>query len=498
MAMVKRVFLGGCLLLLGFSFAYAQKFETLPFLQHTVSVLASDSLQGRAAGSPHGEKAARFIYHHLQQQNADFLFPGGFQEFHIKGNLSPTNKNKLYFRNEPFSLYQDYLPFQRSINTAVEAQISFVGFGVSTARHDDYKNIDVEGKWVLLFRGTPSYITTNIKLKNKIIHAAQKGAAGILVTTPDTPEFQDDWLALQTNQSLPFSLFFSDYSDLNVPILQISTELADCIVAEHHSNVSDLSKLLHEYDTVINFLTTDNLYAESDIRKEELTLRNIAVVLTGTDPKLEKEYIVVGAHYDHLGINSDYQGQYPNGTIFHGADDNASGVATVMEVFKRLQTEPRNKRSVLFLFFDGEENGLLGSEYFVNHLPETIPLSAIKAMVNLDMVGRYDNELQILMSQSSDKGKEYIEKLATRTSLHISTPERSYFATYSDHYPFYKKGIPVVFFFTGTHPDYHKPSDTANKINYNAMKSIAELVEDLVLDLCNDKSNLRFKKLPDL
>lgn len=498
MPVVKHIFFIWWLLISGAYVTHAQESETLSSLKQIVSILASDSLEGRAAGSHGGEKAAHFLFHQLQQQNSTFLFPSGFQIFQVKGNLFPTEKNSLRFQGEEFSLYKDYLPFQRSINTAIKAPVCFVGFGVSSAQHNDYSNIDVCNKWVLLFRGSPSYVAEDLKLKNKIALAARRGAAGVLVTTPNTAEFQEDWIAMQLGQNLPFSLFFANYADLRVPILQISTRLADCILQHHQTDVRTLSHTLYHHDTVINFTVSDSLYAESDVQNEKLTLRNIAVVLPGTNKKLKEEYIVAGAHYDHLGTASGNQKEYGKGDIFHGADDNASGVAAVFELFRRLKLKNKNKRSILFLFFDGEENGLQGSDYFINHLPENISLSNIKAMVNLDMVGRYENELQVLMTRSSEDGYKRIQKLIPHSHCNLSTPEKGNFIANSDHYPFYKQGIPVFFFFTKTHADYHKPGDSADKINYPALESIVYLVERFVLDLCNDKKAPRFQKLPDL
>ena len=213
----------------------------------------------------------------------------------------------------------------------------------------------------------------------------------------------------------------------------------------------------------------------TDIVRTRKTVKNVVAGITGSDPALQNEWVIVGAHYDHLGLG-DRNSLAPSqiGQIHHGADDNASGTAGVLEL-SRLAAMNKNewKRSVLFITFAGEETGLLGSSYFANH--PTIPLKNTMAMLNMDMIGRLNNDrLFIGGVGTSPSFRSWLEELNNSVHLHLDYSDSGYGA--SDHMSFNAKKLPVLFFFSGLHTDYHKPTDTSDKINAKGAVRVLSLV----------------------
>ena len=232
------------------------------------------------------------------------------------------------------------------------------------------------------------------------------------------------------------------------------------------------------------------VYKDRKNKKNKVLTYNIIATLPGTDDKLKDEYVVIGGHYDSVSNKLD--------KIHNGADDNASGTSMVLELFEKFAASNTNKRTLVFIAFGGEELGLLGSKYFVNN--PTIDLQKVQLMVNLDMVGRLDNEknLQLggtLTAVNFDKKLEpFLNQVENRwqNNLNITELGKGIFKR-SDHYSFYLKDIPVLFFFTGLHEDYHGPTDDSNKINYQGMKVISDLVHLIMEEFANTPEKLVFQ-----
>ena len=256
-------------------------------------------------------------------------------------------------------------------------------------------------------------------------------------------------------------------------------------------------------DYIVNHFTTAGLptkrvvevqehyvYKDRKNKKNKVLTYNIIATLPGTDDKLKDEYVVIGGHYDSVSNKLD--------KIHNGADDNASGTSMVLELFEKFAASNTNKRTLIFMAFGGEELGLLGSKYFVNN--PTIDLQKVQLMVNLDMVGRLDNEknLQLggtLTAVNFDKKLEpFLNQMENRwqNNLNITELGKGIFKR-SDHYSFYLKDIPVLFFFTGLHEDYHGPTDDSNKINYQGMKVISDLVHPIMEEFANTPEKLVFQ-----
>jgi hypothetical protein len=216
----------------------------------------------------------------------------------------------------------------------------------------------------------------------------------------------------------------------------------------------------------------------TDLVRTEAPAYNVVGMLEGSDPLLKKSVIIIGAHYDHLGRGGEGSLAPRSGEIHYGADDNASGTAGVLELARLFSTQtPRPKRTIVFMAFGGEEEGLLGSNYYVNH--PLLPLANTVAMINMDMIGRMKDSKLIIGGVGS--AKEWRDLMAAEKAFQLTLNEDGFGP--SDHSSFYAKQIPVLFFWTGTHNDYHKPSDTFEKINYDDEARILALVARIVKQL---------------
>jgi aminopeptidase YwaD len=431
-------------------------------LKEHIYYLASDKLSGRNTGSK-GEKRS---YDYLSEQYKKMgLLPKGesgfLQPFSFTYGKKMSGKNQLMLNGEALQLDEDFYPLNFSANGKVKGKIVDVGFGIvaPSIGYDSYQNLsNLKGNIYLIECSTPEGDSPHSKyspfadIKTRIQQAKSKGAIAVIFTNT-TQDAEDLKANLEINSAT---------EEIPVIFLKAST----------------LKKYRHaEFNTAS--ITTN-------LEKIALTGHNIAAFIDNGAPLT----VVIGAHYDHLGYgeygNSLYRGE-PG--IHNGADDNASGTAAVVELARHFQHNGiKENNNYLFLNFSGEELGLIGSKYWLEHA--TIDTSKINFMVNMDMIGRYD----------ADKGME-ISGLGTSPDAFnfirtISYDELKFKLSESgtgptDHASFYYANIPVLNFFTGTHEDYHKPSDDADKINYPAEASIIQLIETIVIQL-DDNGQLPF------
>jgi len=259
--------------------------------------------------------------------------------------------------------------------------------------------------------------------------------------------------------------------------------------------IEDLEKKLNEQRKAGSFTTGVNVSGQSDVKQTTVATRNVVMVIPGSDKVLKNQYVVIGAHFDHLGMGGLGSGSRVPDTIavHHGADDNASGVGMMLELAEELAKSPdKHKRSVAFISFSGEEEGLLGSKYFV-HNP-AFNLNQLNAMVNLDMVGRLTDSTKVQIGGvgTADQFRQMIRTSFDTTAMKLSLTEEGYGP--SDHASFYGKNIPVLFVTSGAHLDYHTPADTWDKINYAGMEKISESAFRIISDLANMDTKLIFKE----
>lgn len=462
-------------------------------IKEHISFLASDKLKGRDSGTEELFGAAVYISDEFKNYGLEPLFKDGFlQEFPFVKTIELTDKNSLSFstnRSEvELKLREDYITLPFSGNTDVNGSLVFAGFGISASdlNYDDYSGIDVKNKIVIVFRNTPepavahSGFDAHSPLRKKSSVARDKGAAGIIFINPyDSNKTSDDLVEFSFDRGGAMS----DFSVQSVKRIFIEE-----LLHNEGINLKDVYNKILESKKPSSFeLKNSSAKISTEVKEVEAVSWNVAGYLEGKDPELKNELIIIGAHFDHLGMGGEgslYRGDEPQ--IHNGADDNASGTTGVLELAEKFASRKNNlKRSIIFITFSGEELGLLGSNYFVNNLP--FPVEDAITMVNMDMIGRLkDSSLIVYGTGTSSDWKDILNNY-NKYGFKLTFNDEGFGP--SDHSSFYGKKIPVLFFFTGTHEDYHKPSDDTEKINFTGEKDILNYVYDIVTAI--DKNPIR-------
>jgi hypothetical protein len=460
--------------------------DSRTYIEH-VKYLASPELRGRGTGMPELDKAAHYI---ARQFKASGLQPvdgkGYFQEFLVTTNaeLGKHNRLRTHLGDQADSLEfkQDFIPFNFSSSGKVSAGVVFAGYGI-TAReynYDDYAGLDVKDKIVVVLRHEPQetdeksvfagrVYTEHSQFSSKASNAKAHGARAVLLVN-DVANHPGESDALETfgrtagpaNAGIPFAQVRSDF-------VQKWTSAAG----------KDITEIQREIDKDLkprSFALPESLRIELDIdlERQVKTVRNVLGYLPGeTD-----EYVVIGAHYDHLGLGEQFS-MAPSmaGTPHPGADDNASGTAGVIELARLFAAGPKHNRGLLFITFAGEELGLLGSSYYVNN--PKLPLNKAVAMINMDMVGRVrEGKVYVGGSGTGTTFKSLLDELGAKSGLTLDFSEVAGYGS-SDHTSFTTRQVPVLFFFSGLHSDYHKPSDTWDKIDGAQTAVLLQFVADV-------------------
>lgn len=464
-----------------------------------LSFLASDELKGRGTGTPENDRAAEYIAKYFSTIG---LTPKGssgyFQKFKVTTDLELLKNNSLIVNvnNETiqFELKKDFQPTGFSANGTIEGDLVFAGYGIEAEDlgYNDYADIDVKDKIVLIMRYSPDGEKPDTKFgfkvqsNFKVTIAKSKGAKGvILFTGPNTLE-NDKLIS-----------FIPDPSAMNagIPVVSISTNKAIEIFEKAGRNLLEIQKQMDTTQQSKSF-AFENARVKLQVELKPIVkeTRNVIALLEGNDPVLKDEVVVVGAHYDHLGMGGRGSlASTKEPQIHNGADDNASGTSGLLELAEFFASKKSElKRSILFIAFSGEELGLLGSKFFVEN--PTIPLDKIVAMINMDMIGRLtENKLTIYGTGTSPRWKQLLNRLNSDSTFKYNFIDGGFGP--SDHSSFYGKNIPVLFFFTGTHQDYHKPSDDFDKINYKGMESILNLVSNVLTDITTTPDKIEFTKV---
>ncbi len=495
--------LGVMLLLAGVSSWAAEEDAIEARLRKDVTFLASPECEGRGVETQGINKAAAYIAAEFEKVGLKHA-PGlkdYFQHFTIKGGAAkleePNAVRLLGPQNQETDLEinKTFRPLGMSgAGKLTKTPIVFAGYGVAIkeADYDDFKGIDVAGKVVLVIRKSPSFqnakidgdkLTAYQSLQTKIANAElHKAAALIIVNDQDTAKNDDPLMDFAYTATSPTSA--------KVPALHVKRSVVDALLqATLNKKLEDLEKAIDKEGKPQSTLLKDAAASmEISIKRQTLNVKNVIGVLEGKGP-LAQETVVIGAHYDHLGFGGF--GSLAKGlkqpAIHHGADDNGSGTTTLLELARRFAGQKnREGRRLVFMAFSGEERGLLGSDHYCRN--PLIPLADTAAMVNLDMVGRLraDDKTKkdklIVYGTGTAKGFDsLIESLNENYNFQMQKVPGGMGP--SDHASFYQRKIPVFFFFTGDHPDYHRPSDTADKINVAGMRKIADLVADLTTHL---------------
>ncbi len=479
--------------------------------RETVPFLASDALAGRLPGSPGIQRAGDFLAAELSRIGLKPL-PGQadyFQPFDMAqaSTLSPATEFLVNGQGELPD--RDFEPMGLSAEGAFHGPVIFAGFGITTdptepVQYDDYAGLDVRGKVVLAMMKEPAVAqldahgkpaidndhnpimlsrllgnhegwSNNAMWVSKARNAARHGAAALLLVAPLTdggpdvvPRYDGDSKHLAA-----------------IPVIRITRRMANVILSM--GGTADLKSQQDAIDTSFQPRSGDLKDIEVSgavaVQHKHIPVRNVIAYLPGAGSHAD-EWVVVGAHYDHLGLGQlGHTAGRPTSGVWHGADDNASGTAAVLALADRLKHSKPLPRSVLFIFFTAEEEGLVGSDHFVKN--PLIPMEKIVAMLNLDMVGRLKNESLAIGGGGTAAIFDSMVASAIRGTNLTTTfalPEdggRGGLGP-SDHMSFAERKIPVLFLFTGMHADYHRPTDTADKINYEGIDEVVGVSQRIV------------------
>lgn len=465
-------------------------------MQH-VKYLASDGLQGRKSGEAGNREAARYIADRFKEYG---LLPSGdsatyFQEFSFVSStrVGPENKFEIRIGDEVIVLKpnSDYKPLSSSLDTSLTTNIVFAGFGISapeSLKYDDYKGVDLKGKLALILRGSPDTSVADkfyqqSGLMAKLFNARDKGAAGIIFITGMPGGKGDNFGAFEDPRA----------GNTGMPVLSLRWEVAEKLLEKSGNNLagvkagieSDLSPRSFELAGYSVNLTTQ-------IEKIRARTSNVVGFIPGADTLLKDEVVLLGAHFDHLGMGGEGSGSLTPDTVapHNGADDNASGTAGLLELAQYFGTRKATKRSLIFVAFTGEELGILGSDYYVRH--PFMPLEKSVTMVNMDMIGRMKDSILVIEGMGTSPEFEALVKSENLDSLSLKLKPDGFGP--SDQASFYKKDLPVLFFFTNLHSDYHKPSDTWDKLNYSGEQKVVEMAKRVVARLANQEKRPAFTK----
>jgi hypothetical protein len=482
-------------------------------MRKDITYLASDQCEGRGVATPGIGLAADYIAAEFKKAG---LKPGGpdgsyFQPFTMAGGTLDAPP-RLVLRGPLGQQIElragaDYEALGMAYSgTITGAPLVFAGYGATAPQevgYDDYKDLDVAGKVVLVLRNTPR--TDNkfaaiggdrrkmATLTEKLQNAEKRGAAGVIFVN-------DRSLIGDGDDLMTFTYTAPGQAPAKLPAVHIRRAVADrllqsslgCTLLEREQDIDrDLKPRSAE-------LSGWTVSLELHIGRT-LHVKNIVGFLEGSGP-LAQETVVIGAHYDHLGYGGP--GSLANlkkPAIHHGADDNGSGSTSVMELARHFAQMPKRAgRRLVFIAFSGEESGLLGSVYYCKE--PVFPLADTVAMVNLDMVGRLradkqtkKDKLEIWGTGTAKTFNGLIDEVNKKYDFQLKKVEGGFGP--SDHASFYAKQVPVFFFFTSDHEDYHRPSDTSDKINVPGMEKVVELTEDLVTELATVPERPKYVKL---
>jgi hypothetical protein len=456
--------------------------------------LSSVALEGRKSGGKGDSLAALYIREQLRESGVDLLFSEGFQPFSLVAGVSLGDVNLLSYNDRKFEVITDFLPYSFSSVNAFSGEVAFAGYGFDiqsdSLKWNDFEELDVQGRWILILKGDPEISESESKfvpfsdVRTKVLTAIDHGASGIILT--GGPAFSEkDQLE---------NLFYDKNSSIyKIPVIQISRAAADQILATENTSVALLEKTLNETRKPSSFRIRGTISGQAGIVQKIVQSNNIAGIVPGNDPLLRNEFVVVGAHYDHLGYGGPGSGSRATDTlvVHPGADDNASGVAAILELARRFSKEKNNRRSLVFVAFGAEETGLIGSRAFVEDSP--VDLSKVTTMLNFDMVGRLDSlthSLSIGGTGTSAEAEEILSRMNKEFSLAFSVEGTGP----SDHASFYMKDVPVLFFSTGSHQEYHTPGDNAERINYQGIDHVIDYAYSVISEIAGRDHPLTFRE----
>jgi hypothetical protein len=484
-------------------------------VKKTMDLLAGPEMEGRRAGSRGAKRAAEFIAKSFEEAGLTGLGKEGsfFVPFQTNAIVAKDEECRMAVtrgtEKADLKLGEDFLPVIGSGGGEASGEPVFVGYGIKAPEfgYDDFAGAQVKGKIAVCIWHEPRHgedgkafdgkeITRHSSMRSKAKAAAEAGAVALLIA-PDPLNTKDEG---PLGQQLPWAVgieglraALGDYRP-TIPIATVSVAVAEKVLVKKLKDLQsaiDKAVVAKPLPPVKGVLVT----VAAATKTERIEMFNVAGILRGTDPELAKEAVVIGCHYDHEGTDD-------SGAVFAGADDNASGTTALVTVARGFGAgKVATRRSLVFAAFSAEERGLVGSEAFAKDCP--VPLADVVAMLQMDMVGRArEGRLHLLGTGYSKDLAEALKKAATLRPVNLkldwdeSDNLTRQFWERSDQYSFAKRDVPAVFFFTGEHPDYHKPLDTPEKIEIKALAEVAKLAFNFAHVLANQDARPGPSKYP--
>ena len=491
-----------------------------------LTVLASDEYEGRETGEAGQKKAAKYISNHFSSLGippysdsiqVDSLvyyqvFPLVIQS-PFGATISVSNKKFVFI--DDFFFFSGFEDFTEQINELV-----LLGYGIESENYNDYTNMDVKDKWVMILSGEPvdkkgnSLVSGNENLsewstnwRKKKNWAKEKGAKGIFIVSLDYEDNLNTYRHYIEKSSVKLNSVNKDEKDKDkrIPRFYLTIEMANKILESSSKEVTveTIVKRTSKKGKPFTETISPNLEVKVEREKDYIESENVLGYIEGTDKK--EEVIIITAHYDHLGVSGE--------EIYNGADDDGSGTVALLELaeaFAKAKDDGHGaRRSILIMPVAGEEKGLLGSKYYTEN--PVYPLINTVANLNIDMIGRIDsihegnpNYVYLIGADRLSKELHEISERANQDYVNIELdyrynkeddPNRFYYR--SDHYNFAKKNIPVIFYFNGVHEDYHQPTDTIDKIDFDKMEKITRLVYFTAWELANMENRIEVTVVKD-
>lgn len=488
-------------------------------LRSNLYFLASDEMQGRNINTLSNKITSHYLAHRFELMGLRpvAIEDGYFQYFDlVQSELSDANRLEIHLQDSTLPttalLHEDFYPCRLSPSRQVTAPLVFVGYGITAPEkgYDDYQGVDVRGKMVLLMTHEPGeenadspfdglVISDYGRELHKILNAQERGAVGAIIVKdpvnhsgPENfeKEARSTWPE-QVSQSRPTLQVWAD--QVQIPAVHASRKIAAALLQPTHASLEEIqTRIDRDYRPHGFPVTGVRATLETAVIRNETRVRNVLAYLPGSDPALKSEVVILGAHFDHVGVR--------DGEVYPGADDDGSGTAGLLEIAEAFTLNPSlPRRSILFAGWNAEEQGLLGSYYYVAR--PSFPLAKTVAMFQMDMIGRNEevpdpndrrfrglqkqtaeqnaNALNILGFSRSNDLRQLVSRSNERIGLELKfryDNHQGNLLRRSDHWPFLNQGVPALFFHTGLHPDYHRPGDTADKIDYPKMERIVRLV----------------------
>jgi hypothetical protein len=463
-----------------------------------IQTLTQTKMEGRGDGTKGLGLAANVLEHRYKSLG---LRPAGthgyLQPFSVITGATLNSGNSLVVGNGDktiaFELNRDYVPFSFSSPGSVNANLVFAGYGATAPEfgYDDYAGLEVKDKVVLVLRYEPGAfaqrsgnqgLTQHAQIITKAINARNHGAKAVILVNGKLGEGEEDLLTRFGSMSGP--------ENAGIILLQVKNDIAAGWLKSAGKSITDLQLEIEHSGKPASFALHDALHLEAkvDIETTRATVNNVLAYLPGKSD----EYVILGAHYDHLGYGN-YDSLAPSqiGQIHPGADDNASGTAGLLELARLLAPKKGQfERGILFASFAGEELGLLGSAEWVKQ--PTLPLAKAVAMLNMDMIGRIKDGKVFVGGVGTGSGfPELLARASANSGFKMEYSQGGYAA--SDHTSFVAQKIPVLFFFSGLHSDYHKPSDTWEKIDATDAAKLVDVVEAAATQLASEPERPKFQ-----